>query len=64
MLQFATLDYEKCSVTNDFSLLQDEDEIIVDFVPDAPLNVDTSVLLVGASTSLKRLEQALPQLRQ
>ncbi|KAI5364746.1 hypothetical protein Slin15195_G042840 [Septoria linicola] len=68
MPQFVTLSEEQCSSSDEgvfpYDASKDGREIVLDFFPNVPLEIDQSVLLVGASTSLDRLEQALAQLKQ
>jgi hypothetical protein len=66
MPEFVNVNIETCpSVWEDAgSLGQSGGEIVVDSFPATEYNVDHSTLLLGASTSLGRFEQAIPQLAQ
>lgn len=65
MPELVTFDTETCSTLgNSDPWGHGEDEIIVESFPATAYNVDHSTLLLGVSTSLERLENAMPQLTQ
>lgn len=65
MPEFVTLDVDNCATLDDGGAsYRTGDELTVDSPPSTVYDVDHSTILFGASTSLERLEQAIPQLTQ